>query len=95
MSLQVYENAVKKSMHISMPGGTHKHFKAMTAARGLSMQEVFEEFATRCVEEQKMMIQLLDDMAAAKRRGESLKRLVKNESDNFYEILEAEDPFDL
>jgi hypothetical protein len=58
----------------------------------LSMQEVFEEFATRCVEEEPNVIKLLQEMKSAKQRGENLRRLIKDESNDFYELFEAEDP---
>jgi hypothetical protein len=91
MLLDNYENSIRKSTHIALPAGTHKHFKALTASMNLSMQEVFEEFATRCVEEESNVTKLLEEMKQAKQRGESLRRLVKGESNEFYEIFEAED----
>ena len=92
MLLENYENSIRKSTHIALPSSTHKHFKALTASMSLSMQEVFEEFATRCVEEEPNVIKLLQEMKSAKQRGENLRRLIKDESNDFYELFEAEDP---
>jgi hypothetical protein len=36
----------KKSVHISLKTDTHIGFKTQCTARGLSMQEVYEEFAS-------------------------------------------------
>jgi|DEB0MinimDraft_10_1074344.scaffolds.fasta_scaffold128884_3 hypothetical protein len=91
-SSRFYDTSTKKSVHISMPTGTHRIFKTETASRGLSMQEVYEELATRLAEGDAYMTKLLDHMEAAKREGRKIKRLVKEEEQDFYDLLEADDP---
>lgn len=91
-AMHAYDSTIRKSMHIAMPSAVHQQLKALTAAKGLSMQELLEELATRAAEEEAYMIKLIEEMSNAKRTGRKLKRLVLSERENIYDILEAHDP---
>lgn len=83
----------RKSVHIAMPTTIHRAFKTEVTMRGLSMQEVFEEMATRVAEGNDQMITLLEEIRYAKKTGTKLRRRLNNDEQELYDLLEENDPF--
>ena len=81
----------KKSMHISLKSDTHMGFKMQCVQRGLSMQEVFEEFASRVANESNDVIRIMDQLIKDK-QVKSVKKYAKNDIDAIFNLLEEEDP---
>ena len=59
-----------KSVHINLSLSTHGEFRAILVKRGLSMQEVFERFASEVVEGNASFLKILDDIAKQQRNKE-------------------------
>jgi hypothetical protein len=81
----------KKSIHISLNPDTHKDFRLRCVERDLSMQEVFEEFASRVGQESNDVIRILDQLVRDK-QVKSVKKYTKTDVDAIFNMLEDEDP---
>jgi ribosome assembly protein YihI (activator of Der GTPase) len=88
MSIDLYEATTKKSVHISLAKSTHRQFKSITSSYGLSMQEVFEELATRAAEYDENVIEMMKNLSESKKLGINNKRLVGADIDDIYELFE-------
>ena len=86
-----YDIYTKKSVHFNLSKDGHSAFKAECAKRGLSMQEVIEEFVQRIASENTHVLRLLNEVAENKKNNVS-KKFTKNDVTSIYEILEDEDP---
>ena len=78
-------------MHISLRTDTHTGFKLQCVQRGLSMQEVFEEFASRVSNESNDVIRIMDQLIKDKQL-KAVKKYTKNDIDSIFNLLEEEDP---
>ena len=81
----------KKSLHISLKTDTHVGFKMQCVQRGLSMQEVFEELASRISNESNDVIRIMDQLVKDK-QVKSVKKYSKTDIDSIFNLLEEEDP---
>ncbi len=81
----------KKSLHISLKSDTHVGFKLQCVQRNLSMQEVFEELASRIANESNDVIRIMDQLVKDK-QVRSAKKYSKTDIDSIFNILEEEDP---
>jgi hypothetical protein len=81
----------KKSMHISLKTDTHMGFKMQCVQRGLSMQEVFEEFASRVANESNDVLRIMDQLIKDK-QVKVVKKYTKTDVDSIFNLLEEEDP---
>ena len=66
-------------------------FKMQCVQRGLSMQEVFEEFASRVASESNDVIRIMEQLIKDK-QVKSVKKYTKTDIDSIFSLLEAEDP---
>ena len=57
-----YDLLVKKSVHFNLTKDSHTALKMACAQRGLSMQEVFEEFASRVANESNDVIRIMEQL---------------------------------
>jgi len=81
----------KKSVHINLKYDTHKGFKIECFKRNLSMQEVFEEFASKVANEQNDVIKILENLSKAK-QIKSVRNYTKSETDSIFNLLEEDNP---
>ena len=81
----------KKSMHISLKNDTHMGFKLQCVSRNLSMQEVFEEFASRVANESNDVIRIMEQLVKDK-QTKSVKKYSKTDVNSIFNMLESEDP---
>ena len=81
----------KKSVHINLKEETHKGFRIECFKRGLSMQEVFEEFAFRVSNESNDVIRIMDQLVKDK-QIKIVKKYAKTDIDSIYNLLEEENP---
>ena len=70
---------------------THTLFRMMLIKRNLSMQEVIQALAQRCVLEEPYMVRLLDDLCV-KKRERVYEKMSSTDAASIYEILERESP---
>jgi DNA-directed RNA polymerase subunit N (RpoN/RPB10) len=83
----------KKSVHVNISKSAHAAFRIACFERGLSMQEVFEEFAQRVALESNDALGILDELKIIKEsRDKSAKKYTNADVDDIYAMLESQDP---
>ncbi len=83
----------KKSVHVNISKSAHTAFRIACFERGLSMQEVFEEFAQRVALESNDALGILDELKVVKEnRDKSSKKYTNADVDDIYAMLESQDP---
>jgi hypothetical protein len=88
----------KKCVHVKLEKETHAGLRAALFRRGLSMQEIFEEFARLIVNEDGKALRMLDKFAAKKVKlklqgiyRKHDKQLGEFDADTLYSLIEAAD----
>jgi translation initiation factor 2 alpha subunit (eIF-2alpha) len=81
----------KKSVHFNISKDAHAAFRIACFERGLSMQEVVEEFVQRILTENSHVIKLLDEVAENKKH-KTKKRFSKTDVKSIFDMLEDNDP---
>ncbi len=81
----------KKSLHINMTPSIHAEFRVQCLRRGLSMQEVIEEFANRVANESNDVLRIMDQLVKDK-QIKAVKKYTKTDVESIYDLLEEEDP---
>ena len=74
-----------------MTKDSHAAFRIACFQRGLSMQEVVEEFANRIATDHPHMIKLLDEVVENKKH-KARKKFTKSDVESIYDLLEQTDP---
>ena len=83
----------KKSVHVNISKSAHAAFRIACFERGLSMQEVFEEFAQRVALESNDALGILDELKVIKEnRDKTSKKYTNADVDDIYAMLESQDP---
>ena len=82
---------IKKSVHFNLSKDAHASFRIACFNRGLSMQEVVEEFVQRILSENPAIIKLLDEVAENK-KNKTQKKFSKSDVESIFNLLEDEDP---
>ena len=83
---------LKKSVHFNLSKDAHAAFRIACFERGLSMQEVVEEFVQRILAEDPHISRLLNEVAENK-KNKAQKKFSKSDVESIFSILEDEDPF--
>lgn len=83
---------LKKSVHFNLSKDAHGAFRIACFERGLSMQEVVEEFVQRILSEDPQVTRLLNEVAENK-KNKTQKKFSKSDVESIFSILEDEDPF--
>ena len=89
---QKHDFYLKKSVHFNLSKDAHAAFRIACFERGLSMQEVVEEFVQRILAENPHVISLLNDVTENK-KNKAQKKFSKSDVESIFSILEDEDPF--
>ena len=92
MTSKKYDFYTKKSVHFNLSKDAHAAFRIACFERGLSMQEVVEEFVQRINSEHPDIIKLLDEVSENK-KNKTQKKFSKQDVDSIFNILEDENPF--
>ena len=82
-----YELETKKSLHINLTIATHKEFKIFGFKHGLSMQEMFEEFASRIADGNVGAVTLMEDLAY-KKRSKKTHGMSNMDTELLYSVIE-------
>lgn len=82
----------RKDVHFALLPETQYALRLMCFKHGLSMQEVFEEFANRLVMEEPRMLRMLDDLAENKKHHR-LRELSRTDAESIFDMIEHEAPF--
>ena len=83
---------LKKSVHFNLSKDAHAAFRIACFERGLSMQEVVEEFVQRILAEDPHVTRLLNEVEENK-KNKVQKKFSKSDVESIFSILEDEDPF--
>lgn len=78
----------KKSIHINVSKDAHAAFRIACFERGLSMQEVFEEFVQQVMAEMPAMIRLLEEVKENK-KFKNEKKFSKQDAESLFDLLES------
>ena len=76
----------RKSVHINMTRNTHSGFRKILLDYGLSMQEVFEYFASLVAENDNSAMNIIKDSYNNKRL-KAIKKVTEQEADNLYDAI--------
>lgn len=82
----------KKSVHINLTRATHSEFRKVLFDYSLSMQEVFEMFASLVGENDASAMSIINEAYRLKRER-MVKRVTKQEAKNLYDVISEIDPF--
>lgn len=83
----------KKSVHISLFTTTHTALRKNLLERELSIQEVFEHFASLVNDGHPNLVKILDDYVDLKRE-KLITRLEEKYTENLYRLINDENPFE-
>lgn len=90
-SSKKYGLNAKKSIHVNITKSAHAAFRIACFQRGLSMQEVFEEFAQRVAMESNGALRILDELKIFKENKQQ-HGFAKADIDDIFNVLEEENP---
>ena len=86
-----YNLNAKKYVHVNISKSAHAAFRIACFQRGLSMQEVFEEFAQRVALESKEALKILDEVKVFKENKQK-RDFAESDIDDIFKVLEEESP---
>jgi len=89
---KVTDFETKKSVHINLTKKTHSGYRKALFDHSLSMQEVFELFASLVAAGDDRALEILAEAKSNKRR-KVLERLDQSEVDDLYDAISNIDPF--
>src|SRR4030067_3247469 len=81
---------LRKGVHIKLMPDTHAEFRILLIRRGLSMQEVFEEFAQRTITDDRSCIELLDDLID-KKGLKLVSQMIPRVAQSIFSAIELDD----
>ena len=81
----------RKSVHVALMKDTHAEFRSALIKHDISMQAVFEEFATRVILNDNFALRVIES-AKEKKKNNTIKKLSENETSDIFSILEKESP---
>ena len=85
------EFQTRKSVHVNLTKGTHANFRKVLFEKHLSMQEVFEEFASRVANNDPAFISILNQLVANK-KTKNLSKLKSSDTDTIFDAIEDQNP---
>lgn len=81
---------LRKGVHVKLMPDTHAEFRILVIRRGLSMQEVFEEFAQRAVTGDRSCIELMDDIVD-KKKLKIVSQMIPTDAESIFSAIELDD----
>jgi uncharacterized small protein (DUF1192 family) len=83
----------KKSVHINLTKSTHSELRIILLRKGLSMQEVFDNLASRICDRESHLCGILDEIERDKRERQ-IKKVSKSDSESIFNLIESDNPFE-
>lgn len=80
----------RKGLHIKLQPKTHAEFRIVALRKGLSMQEIIEEFAQRIIAGDNKCIKIVDNLVERKRL-KITKRLTLTDAESIFDAIEIDD----
>jgi hypothetical protein len=90
----VIDFQTRKSVHINLTRISHSEFRKKLLDCSLSMQEVFELFASLVGEDDNRAVSIVKE-AQRNKREKTIKRLSHTEAENLFDAISEIDPFNL
>ena len=81
----------RKGVHVSLYSETHAEFRSILLKKDISMQAVFEEFASQVVSSDPYALKIVEEAKTKKIKG-TIKKLSKAETSDIFDLLEQESP---
>lgn len=88
---RIIDFETKKSVHINLTRAAHSGFRKILLDYSLSMQEVFERFATLVSENDPVASKIILETYQAKR--DKMLKVTEREAENLYDAISEVDPF--
>lgn len=83
---------LRKGIHVKLLPDTRVEFRIMAMRAHISMQELLEEFAQRCVAQDPYCLNLIEDIVKRKRE-KKFEQLSETDAESLFKELEFESPF--
>tara|TARA_B100000131_G_scaffold322823_1_gene378254 strand:- start:9151 stop:9441 length:291 start_codon:yes stop_codon:yes gene_type:complete len=90
LTKRIIDFEVRKSVHINLTRATHSEFRKSLFDYSLSMQEVFERFASLVGENDPTAMSIIETIYSDKRQ--SALKVSKREAENLYDAISEIDP---
>ena len=90
---RIVDFETRKSVHINLTRVTHSGFRKVLLDYGISMQKVFEHFASLVAENDSKATSIVEE-AYKNKRDSIVKKVSKKEADNLYDAISHQDPFE-
>jgi hypothetical protein len=92
-SKKLIDYETRKSVHISLVKATHTELRKLLFDKGLSMQQVFNRFASMLCEGDEYLEDILDYMVQEK-NNKHIKKVTTSDSDTLFDIISEVNPFE-
>ena len=83
----------RKSVHINLTKSTHAGLRIVLFKKGLSMQEVFNRFASLVCEGHPALMKIIDSIEVEK-RDRQIKQVTRSDAESIFDLIESANPFD-
>jgi len=91
LTKKIIDLETRKSVHINLTRATHTEFRKSLFDYSLSMQEVFEKFASLVGENDSVAMSIIEKTYKDKR--EKVLKVTTKEAENLYDAISEVDPF--
>lgn len=81
---------LRKGVHVKLLPDTRAEFRILLLRRGLSMQEVFEEFAQRAITGDRNCIELMDELVD-KKKLKLVTQMTPTDAESIFDAIELDD----
>ena len=92
LTKKVIDFETRKSIHTNLTRAAHTEFRKVLFGYSLSMQEVFERFATLVGENDPTAMLIIQETYQAKR--DKILKVTRREAENLYDAISKVDPFE-
>ena len=79
---------LRKDLHLSVLKPSHLELKIICMRRGLTIQEIFDEFVNRILLSTPDMIEMLDDLET-KKRAKQAHKITNIDAEALYDIIQG------
>tara|TARA_R100000008_G_scaffold66552_1_gene43580 strand:+ start:35 stop:322 length:288 start_codon:yes stop_codon:yes gene_type:complete len=83
---------LRKSVHINLSKSTHSELRILLFKKGLSMQEVIEQFAVSLVEGDDYLNNLLEEIEYNKKVNKSKKQVSSIDAESIFDAIKDGNP---
>lgn len=81
---------IRKSVHVSLLPDTHAEFRIVSIKHGVSMQDIFEEFATLVISGDRECNRVIEDLVE-KKRNKLIQKLSATDASSIFDAIQLDD----